>query len=325
MKKHNFLKTLNRSVAFTLAEVLITLAIVGVVAALTMPTLINKCQDIVLENQRKVAISKLSQALGILYAKDQLGEIADADDMATAFSKIMNVVKVCKKGNISGCFTDEVSYATSTIDENLAQEMALSSLFTPPAYAEVTKLSSGYKINRAETSVQNSLKRADISLSLLTDGSSAGNADLAGVILNNGTSMLFMYNPDCDFSGSSINDTESSIRDIDMGSEMMSYTSSNILNSILGINPAYAAADDAEGLSISDKMRAQLETTTVMPQSKDQRACFGAIIDANGLKKKPNKFDKDIFYYQAGEKAEVMSSTGNNVIQQLAAQSMLDR
>ena len=36
---------------FTLAEVLITLAIIGIVAAMTMPTLVAKINTIVTENQ----------------------------------------------------------------------------------------------------------------------------------------------------------------------------------------------------------------------------------------------------------------------------------
>ena len=37
---------LKKPVAFTLAEVLITLAIIGVVAALTIPALINRTNDL---------------------------------------------------------------------------------------------------------------------------------------------------------------------------------------------------------------------------------------------------------------------------------------
>ena len=46
--------------AFTLAEVLITLGIIGVVAAITMPTLITKVQDRILMNQFKKVYSILS-------------------------------------------------------------------------------------------------------------------------------------------------------------------------------------------------------------------------------------------------------------------------
>uniref|UniRef100_UPI00402818C9 prepilin-type N-terminal cleavage/methylation domain-containing protein n=1 Tax=Candidatus Scatousia sp. TaxID=3085663 RepID=UPI00402818C9 len=49
--------------AFTLAEVLITLGIIGIVAAMTMPTLIGKYKKKELANRAKVAYSILSQAI----------------------------------------------------------------------------------------------------------------------------------------------------------------------------------------------------------------------------------------------------------------------
>ena len=57
--------------AFTLAEVLITLGIIGVVAAMTIPIVINKYRSYVLEVQFKKAYSNLSQA--ILLMKQDLG------------------------------------------------------------------------------------------------------------------------------------------------------------------------------------------------------------------------------------------------------------
>ena len=49
--------------AFTLAEVLITLGIIGVVAAMTMPNLIASHQKKVLETSFKKSYSSLLQAL----------------------------------------------------------------------------------------------------------------------------------------------------------------------------------------------------------------------------------------------------------------------
>src|SRR5574344_3111914 len=48
--------------AFTLAEVLIVLAIIGVVAAMTIPTLMNKIQDMRYKTAYKKAYSVTSQA-----------------------------------------------------------------------------------------------------------------------------------------------------------------------------------------------------------------------------------------------------------------------
>ena len=56
-----------RKAAFTLAEVLITLGIIGVVAALTMPTLLQKVESEVIKNQFKKVYSMLSQ----VYVKAQ--------------------------------------------------------------------------------------------------------------------------------------------------------------------------------------------------------------------------------------------------------------
>ena len=59
--------TLIRKVAFTLAEVLITLGIIGVVAALTLPALINKTNKKELEVALKKTYSELNQASMMFY------------------------------------------------------------------------------------------------------------------------------------------------------------------------------------------------------------------------------------------------------------------
>ena len=56
--------------AFTLAEVLITLGIIGVVAALTLPNLIHKYQDRVLTSRFKKGYSELSRAWSMVVAED---------------------------------------------------------------------------------------------------------------------------------------------------------------------------------------------------------------------------------------------------------------
>ena len=55
-----------KKVAFTLAEVLVTLGIIGVVAALTLPTVINKVQSMILKNQFKKAYSSLLNAINLV-------------------------------------------------------------------------------------------------------------------------------------------------------------------------------------------------------------------------------------------------------------------
>lgn len=52
-----------KKIAFTLAEVLITLGIIGVVAAMTMPVLISNYRESVIKNQFKKAYSLVAQSL----------------------------------------------------------------------------------------------------------------------------------------------------------------------------------------------------------------------------------------------------------------------
>ena len=69
----------SRKVAFTLAEVLITLGIIGVVAAITMPTLVNNYKTKQLEVRFKVADSIIQQAVKRTLSELGCDEISDID------------------------------------------------------------------------------------------------------------------------------------------------------------------------------------------------------------------------------------------------------
>ena len=65
------MKLSNKRVGFTLAEVLITLGIIGVVAAMTMPTLMNSTQGAQYKTAYKKALSAISQAVTLNVALDE--------------------------------------------------------------------------------------------------------------------------------------------------------------------------------------------------------------------------------------------------------------
>ena len=96
------LLTRKRRVAFTLAEVLITLGVIGVVAALTMPTLIQNHQEKVLITQDKVAYSVINQALERVRADNEFWMDAVFNPNNTslesteAFAKYFKGAKVLK-------------------------------------------------------------------------------------------------------------------------------------------------------------------------------------------------------------------------------------
>ena len=87
--------------AFTLAEVLITLGIIGVVAAMTIPTLITNYNNRVLETQKLKTKSIFANAFKLMMANESVTDLAltpmsscgdDSDCYASEFSKVMKVL-----------------------------------------------------------------------------------------------------------------------------------------------------------------------------------------------------------------------------------------
>lgn len=97
--------------AFTLAEVLITISIIGVVAALTLPSLISKNNTAAMESKLKKTYSVLSQSL--LFAAGELGgldavEFKDGNTESTEemfYTYLEKYLKISKKCvNSKGCW-----------------------------------------------------------------------------------------------------------------------------------------------------------------------------------------------------------------------------
>ena len=104
MKHHKF------TFGFTLAEVLITLGIIGVVAAMTMPSLINSTQKKELVAQYKKAYSVISQAY-LMILNDNGGSLEGVftsnNDYIDIFSKYIKNVKKCQTNDqITRCYID---------------------------------------------------------------------------------------------------------------------------------------------------------------------------------------------------------------------------
>ena len=83
---------------FTLAEVLITLGIIGVVAAMTMPSLMSSTQGAQYKAAYKKALSALSQAVTLNVALDEwnFADLSSNDanyQMAKMLNNRMNVVR----------------------------------------------------------------------------------------------------------------------------------------------------------------------------------------------------------------------------------------
>ncbi len=101
---------------FTLAEVLITLGIIGVVAAMTMPTLINKAKEKEFRSAYKKAYSAASQALLRMRAEGEFLDISpnisEGEGKYTyaigenfkIMSKYFRTTKTCFENNADKCW-----------------------------------------------------------------------------------------------------------------------------------------------------------------------------------------------------------------------------
>ena len=114
--------------AFTLAEVLITLSIIGIVAAMTLPTLIQKKQDKELISMTRKVYADINNAF--LLSQQDYGVIGDnsflfnatdeAFTIAKNLAKYLNGAKVCEKASQKGCsqYYYDIKYATLRVDSN---------------------------------------------------------------------------------------------------------------------------------------------------------------------------------------------------------------
>ncbi len=94
---------MNKKTGFTLAEVLITLVIIGIIAAMTVPTLMTNTNSQEYRSALKKSIASLNQALTMQYALDGT-QITDFSTSATnvrdsVMVKRLNVLQTANTGS----------------------------------------------------------------------------------------------------------------------------------------------------------------------------------------------------------------------------------
>ena len=98
---------------FTLAEVLITLAIIGVVAALTIPTLISKMSQRAAEARQKTIEARLLDGINRYSTlEDGLSKPYETTyDFLVGLSKHYKMAQICKANEITNCIPySEINY-----------------------------------------------------------------------------------------------------------------------------------------------------------------------------------------------------------------------
>ena len=153
----------DKKCAFTLAEVLITLGIIGIVAAMTLPALINKSQQMILKNQFKKTYSTLTQALlkaqvdygsvpachydldrsvippRINSTKNAHTVIVECTGFKSILLKSLNVVQTCEDNAYpKRCIPKYKGFDTMAVEQNpdLSEEEALDIVKSQPGFHE---------------------------------------------------------------------------------------------------------------------------------------------------------------------------------------------
>lgn len=104
------MQNINKNNGFTLAEVLITLGIIGVVAAITIPTIMNSIQDEQYKTAYKKAYAIISQALlkaqndNAIIALTGTNSAVGAEANFAALKSQFIIAKECDVSSLSNCW-----------------------------------------------------------------------------------------------------------------------------------------------------------------------------------------------------------------------------
>lgn len=141
---------------FTLAEVLITIGIIGVVAAMTLPVLIRDVEERVNTERQVNIVQKVTQAMEQMKAHGDLMKFSNTNEFVDEFQKYIKVAKRCSGENISECW---------------------------PTKTVISASGSKYKVEDAKSG-------ADLGFEGRDDNENVG------LVLSDGMSIILTYNPD---------------------------------------------------------------------------------------------------------------------------------
>lgn len=94
--------------AFTLAEVFITLAIIGIVAALTIPALVENHNQKAWNTAASVFEKKLEEATRQMNAEEKLAGYKNTTEFVNELKKYIKINKICQSNEISKCFSSKI-------------------------------------------------------------------------------------------------------------------------------------------------------------------------------------------------------------------------
>ena len=113
--------TSSTKAAFTLAEVLITLAVIGIVAALTLPGLIQNHNEKAWSTAKDLWEKKLTETVRRMNTDGVMTGHGSTEDFMDTFKQYMKVIKTCDNTDINKCYSPKV-VTTGSNEEPLEVE-----------------------------------------------------------------------------------------------------------------------------------------------------------------------------------------------------------
>ena len=162
-----------RRIAFTMAEILLSLTIIGVVAAITLPSLTGNINERTWNTQRKALYARFSQAFPLL---DSINTYSSGEAFVSgALAKVLKINNICDKDHIRDCGI--VSSYTNLAGSQKSFPLTLSQL------------------NSTMVSISVFYTRSD---GTTFDGSfSQDDQDVVAFETQNGESIALLYSPGC--------------------------------------------------------------------------------------------------------------------------------
>ena len=94
--------------AFTLAEILITLAVIGIVAALTLPGLIQNHNEKAWSTAKDLWEKKLTETVRRMNIDGVMTGHDTTEDFMNSFRQYMKVIKTCDNNDINKCYSPKI-------------------------------------------------------------------------------------------------------------------------------------------------------------------------------------------------------------------------
>ena len=98
----------SKAAAFTLAEVLITLAVIGIVAALTLPGLIQNHNEKAWSTAKDLWEKKLTETVRRMNVDGVMTGHDTTEDFMNTFKNYMKVIKTCDNSDINKCYSPKI-------------------------------------------------------------------------------------------------------------------------------------------------------------------------------------------------------------------------